>query len=74
MSLAVGSSISWIWLLALVSLSTAEDLELFNDLRVENGNTLWPTAIDSLADEGLILLLGLVVELNATGPGLVSEK
>ena len=61
-------------MLALVSLSTAEDLELFNDLRVENGNTLWPTAIDSLADEGLILLLGLVVELNATGPGLVSEK
>lgn len=61
-------------MLALVSLSTAEDLELFNDLRVKNGNTLWPTAIDSLADEGLILLLGLVVELNATGPGLVSEK
>ena len=74
MSLAVDSGISWILLLALVSLSTAEDLELFNDLRVENGNTLWPTAIDSLTDEGLILLLGLVVELNAAGPGLVSEK
>lgn len=74
MSLAIGFGISRILLLALVSLSTAEDLELFNDLRVENGNTLWPTAIDSLADEGLILLLGLVVELNAAGPGLVSEK